>query len=201
MRLPKSLIAMSLGAVLSFSLPSLAAAQAVTELPTIGSVAPAFGLYAFPTQGSVKNSKADEWEIVQLDDLCGIRPGDTKAVLVLFVDNDPNVLGADPVGNWYRKYRKDGLEILVISVEKNPSIFATKVLRTKPRFPVLDDRQGVVAKRYGVKDAPFSFVLDAQCKVVGFDDKSASASAPALTAAIENLVRDTPIEKAAKSTN
>jgi len=182
-------LALLAGALL-WSLPGSAEEASPQEVPAVGTVAPAFGLYAFPTSTAAsKKGAPEDREVVQLDDICGLRPGKTKAVLVLFVDDDPTVLGADPVGNWYRKYRKDGLEVIVISIEKNPSIFASKVLRSRPRFPVLDDRHQVVAHRYGVHKAPFSFLLDSQCKVLGFDKQSAADGAPALSAAIAELVR------------
>jgi len=179
---------------LLWTLPGLAADASPESVPAVGTVAPAFGLYAFPTSGPGKQTISEDREIVQLDDLCGLRPGKTEAVVVLFIDGDVDVLGADPVGNWYRKYHKDGLEVVVVSVERNPSVFASKVLRAKPRYPVLDDRHRVVARRYGVANVPFSFLLNSECRVLGFDHKSAVEAAAELTAAIEELVRGKVIQ-------
>jgi len=176
--------------LLFWALPGSAEDVSPDSIPSVGTVAPAFGLYAFPTTGSFKTSGIREREVVQLDDLCGLRPGKTKAVVLLFVNADVGVLDADPVGNWYRKYHRDGLEVLVVSLEKNPSLFASKVLRSKPRYPVLDDRHRVVARRYGVTKAPFTFLLNSECRVLGFDQKSATEAAAELTAAIEELVRN-----------
>ncbi len=181
-------------AAVAWAVPGLAEKASPSRVPAVGTVAPAFGLYAFPTSGSLKRASSSDREVVQLDDLCGLRPGKTKAVLLLFVDGNPAVLSAEPVGNWYRKYHKDGLEIIVVSVEKNPSMFADKVLRSKPRYPVLDDRHRVVASRYGVDKAPFSFLLNSECRVLGFDAKGAAETAPAITAAVEELVRDRTIQ-------
>jgi hypothetical protein len=72
-------------------------------------------------------------------------------------------------------------------------MFADKVLRSKPRYPVLDDRHRVVASRYGVDKTPFSFLLNSECRVLGFDAKGAAETAPAITAAVEELVRDRTI--------
>ena len=177
-------------ALLFCAAPGFAEDISPDSIPSVGSIAPAFGLYAFPTSGSLKKSSSDEREVVQLDDLCGLRPAKTKAVVLLFVEGNEEILAAEPVGNWYRKYHRDGLELVVISVEKNPSIFASRVMRTKPRYPVLDDRHRVVARRYGVNDAPFTFLLNAECRVLGFDQKSATEAVGELTAAIEELVRD-----------
>ena len=180
-------------AAVAWGSPCLAEDASPSRVPAVGTIAPAFGLYAFPTTRSVKKGHATDREVVQLDDLCGLRPGKTKAVLVFFVEDDPAIIAADPVGNWYRKYHKDGLEIVVISVLKSPSVFAEKVLRSKPRYPVLDDRHRVVASRYGVDKAPFSFLLNSECRVLGFDAKGAVETAPAITAAVEELVRDRTI--------
>jgi hypothetical protein len=177
-----------------WALPGSAGDASPDSVPAVGTVAPAFGLYAFPTSGSLKKAVSQDREVVQLDDLCGLRPGKTQAVVVLFVDGDVDILAADPVGNWYRKYHKDGLEVVVVSVERNPSEFAAKVLRAKPRYPILDDRHRVVARRYGVSDAPFSFLLNSECRVLGFDHKSAPEAAAELTAAIEELVRGRMIQ-------
>ena len=197
MRLATGRLAVScLCVALFWSVAGLAADVSPLRIPAVGTIAPAFGLYAFPTRGSLQNTSSKEREVVQLDDLCGLRPGKTKAVLVLFVDGDSSVLSADPVGNWYRKYHKDGLEIAVISTDTSPSVFANKVLRAKPRYPVLDDRQRVVANRYGVEKAPFSFLLNSECRVLGFDDKGASETAAAITAAVDEMVRDKTVENA-----
>jgi len=186
----RALVLVLLAGSLLWALPGFAVDASPDEIPKVGTVAPAFGLFAFPTSKvASKKAESDDREVVQLDDICGLRPGKTKAVLVLFIDGDTGVLGAEPVGNWYRKYRKDGLEVVVISIEKSPSIFASKVLRTRPRYPILDDRHRVVAHRYGVQEAPFNFLLDSQCKVLGFGKQSATDGAPALNAAIEELVR------------
>ena len=197
MRLVMNTLALCcLCSVLAWAGPGIAGNNSPARIPAVGTIAPAFGLFAFPTSGSLKKASSDDREIVQLDDMCGMRPGETKAVLVLFVDGDPAILGADPVGNWYRKYHKDGLEIAVISIEKNPSIFASKVLRNKPRYPILDDRHRVVATRYGVDKAPFSFLLNSECRVLGFNDKGAPETVASITAAVEELVRGKPIENA-----
>ena len=197
MRLVMNTLALCcLCSVLAWAGPGIAGNNSPARIPAVGTIAPAFGLFAFPTSGSLKKASSDDREIVQLDDMCGMRPGETKAVLVLFVDGDPTILGADPVGNWYRKYHKDGLEVAVISIEKNPSIFASKVLRNKPRYPILDDRHRVVATRYGVDKAPFSFLLNSECRVLGFNDKGAPETVASITAALEELVRGKPIENA-----
>ena len=189
-----SVFLIAVAASLLWALPGSAGDISPATVPAVGTVAPAFGLYSFPTSASVNRNDNDEREVVQLDDLCGLRPGKTKAVIVLFVNGDTGVLDAEPVGNWYRKYHKDGLEVLVVSMEENPSIFASKVLRAKPRFPILDDRHQVVARRYGVTHPSFSFLLNSECRVLGFDQKSANEAAAELTAAIEELVRDRIIE-------
>lgn len=151
-------------------------------VPRIGKVAPALGLYAF------EKLKGDEpREAVELDERCGLRPGDTTAVLVFFID----ATGMDDLeqaDEWWRLFHRDGLEILAISVEPNPLQFKDDVIKAGLKFPVLDDRHGVVAKRYGVERPPFAFLLNEGCQVLGFSNNKLTEDAVALAAAIEAQV-------------
>jgi hypothetical protein len=57
-------------------------------------------------------------------------------------------------------------------------------------FPVLDDRHGIVAQRYGVSDTPFSMLLNRECRVLGFSSKTLAEEEEALTTSIEALMDD-----------
>ncbi|HCP44644.1 MAG TPA: hypothetical protein DIU15_01210, partial [Deltaproteobacteria bacterium] len=146
-------------------------------------------------QGTKAEKKPGGREAVQLDEYCGLRPNETELVLLAFVDASGTILDGDPLTTWYRKYHRDGLEILAISLERNPAEFAARVKRARLPFPVLDDRQGVVAQRYGVDKAPFVFLLNSQCRVLGVDNKGPADLKEALTGTFERVlsgIEDTP---------
>lgn len=151
-------------------------------VPRIGTMAPALGLYAF------EKSKDDEpRKSVQLDDRCGLRPGSTTAVLVFFVDAT-GMEELEQANDWWRLFHRDGLEIMAISLEPNPFQFKDEVIKANLKFPVLDDRHGVVAKRYGVDRAPFAFLLNEGCQVLGFSNNKLTEDEVGLAAAIEAQV-------------
>ncbi len=154
-----------------FAAPLASASPKHSALPQIGTMAPAFQLLPFAKKS--KSREQEHPEAIQLDDHCGIHPDKTKAVLVLFI-NEEHMGDLTLASGWSRKYQRDGLEVLGISLVKNPTVFSDQVIRAGLRFPVLDDRHSVVATRYGVPKAPFTFLLDANCLVMGMKDNAAS---------------------------
>jgi hypothetical protein len=153
------------------------------KIPAIGSVAPAFGLHPFKA-GTRKDETAD---VVQLDSLCGLRPGETKGLLLVFLEAE-QLESLDIANTWHRRFSRQGLEVLAISVDSKPIEFASKVGRMRLRFPVLDDRHRIVAQRYGVSDTPFSMLLNRECRVLGFSSKTLAEEEEALTTSIEALM-------------
>jgi hypothetical protein len=153
------------------------------KIPSIGSVAPAFGLPAF-NAGTSKDKAAG---VVQLDSLCGLRPGETKGLLLVFLEAK-QLESLDIANNWHRRFSRQGLEVLAISVDSKPVEFASKVGRMRLRFPVLDDKHRIVAQRYGVADTPFSMLLNRECRVLGFSNKTLAEEEEALTTSIEALM-------------
>ncbi|MEE2829389.1 MAG: TlpA disulfide reductase family protein [Myxococcota bacterium] len=152
------------------------------KLPAIGSVAPAFALHPFSTAG-----KEESPEAVHLDHFCGLRPEETKGVLLVFVDD--RYLGDLELANtWHRKFQRDGLEVVAVSVDTQPLELAGKLNRLSLRFPVLDDNHRIVAKRYGLTTAPFSFLLNRECRVLGFSNQSLGKDAAGLLGSIEALL-------------
>ena len=176
---------MTLRLLVSLMLLSLLAAPSLatdaSELPGIGVVAPAFALYAF-TDGN-----GDEFEPVHLDDHCGLRPGSTKGVVVSFVDS-ASQSDLKVVDGWWRKHNRKGLDAIAISVEERPADFSDQVVREGYKFPVLDDRHGIVSKRYGIPSIPFTFLLNAECRVVGFIDQPLSGVSAQMEPAIEAVL-------------
>lgn len=177
------LLPLSLLLLVALAIPPAAAGEAnPDDVPRIGKIAPALGLYAFE-----KKERGDEERTaVQLDHFCGLRAGDTNAVLLLFVDAN-GMADLKIADDWMRSYRAQGLRVLAISTEAAPVDFAAEVIKAGLRFPVLDDRQGVVARRFGVRQ-PFTFLLDRDCRVLGFSDRTLSQDQAALPAAIQQTL-------------
>ncbi len=165
---------------------ALSAQWEPSELPTIGGTAPAFGLEAFKGRGEDDGQA----RVVQLDDYCGISPGETSMVLVAFVNE--LVLKDDfkILNQWSRKYSRDGLRIVVISTDAKPLVIADSVSKTSLPFPVLDDRYGIVAQRYGIPGSPFTLLLDSACRVLGMSDKAVGADSERLGSAVEERARN-----------
>ena len=154
-------------------------------LPKIGNVAPAFGLKAFRAKGE----EDDLREVVELDNYCGVRPLDgLKLVLVVFADQASATSDFGVLNSWARKFEKDGLHTIVISTEAENSRMKELVSKGRQTWPVLDDRFGVVQRRYGIQGAPFSLLLDERCHVLGMSNKSISADSDRLAATIDDIL-------------
>jgi len=153
------------------------------KVPAIGSIAPAFGLYSLG--GSADQSDADE--VLQLDSVCGLRPGTTKGVLLLFIEQ-AQLADLELANQWHRRFSRQGLKVLAISVDPRAGEVSSKVAKERLRFPVLDDQHRIVAHRYGITEAPFSMLLNSECRVLGFSNKSLTEEEEALVASIEALI-------------
>jgi hypothetical protein len=175
--------ALGLGVVaaLLFGGTALAGSYDPAALPTIGGMAPAFGLTAFRT----RTQEDDIRDVVQLDDHCGMRPGDTSTVLVAFIAGDGAAADLNVLNQWERKYARDGLVAIAISTDSDNTAMSQLVAKSRGTVPVLDDQFGVVARRYGLSGGPFTLLLDSGCLVLGMSNKSASVDADRLSAAID----------------
>ena len=154
------------------------------EMPSIGVAAPAFSLRPFAPGAGMSE---DTVTPVELDAYCGTRSPKTTAVLLFFVDEDGQADLAVANG-WYRRFSKDGLQIIAVSEVKQPVSFATVVERARLAYPVLDDRHHVVSRRYGIDRAPFTLLLDKDCKVLGMGEKSLQVSSESLETTLEELL-------------
>ena len=152
--------------------------------PRVGSIAPAFALYPLDGSKGLRGTSSDYRQPTQLDDICGLRPGNTKAVVLLFVDAQllENLLTAD---RWWKAHHRDGLQILAISLESSPDSFSAEVKKADLGFPVLNGRHGVVASRYGLSGAPFSMLLNEECRVIGYSNRALSVDSEALEDAMK----------------
>ncbi len=175
---------------LMFAVALLAAPGALAEgvdpeaLPRIGAVAPAFGLYPFETKLSVDELK----DKVELDDYCGMRPGDTRLVLVVFSGAANLTADLELVESWRKKHGKNGFVPIVLSTDKNVQAVREQLVKTRYSFPILNDSFSIVATRYGVPSSPFSFLLDGGCHTLGLSDKSLTVNAERLGQTIESVL-------------
>ncbi len=153
-------------------------------LPQIGAVAPAFGLYPFDTKSSVEQFK----DKVELDDHCGIRASDTKLVLIVFANAISLAGDLEYAEGWHKKHGKAGLVPIVISTDPASQAVREVLAKSKYTFPILDDKFKIVAARYGVSSAPFTFLLDGECRTLGLSDKALSVDAERLGTTIATLL-------------
>ncbi|MEN8167880.1 MAG: TlpA disulfide reductase family protein [Pseudomonadota bacterium] len=65
----------------------------------------------------------------------------------------------------YRKYRERDLVILAINVRQDPKTAARFIRKLDISYDVLLDRQGEVARRYGVIGLPTTFIVDPSGKL------------------------------------
>lgn len=165
--------------------PAIAGKYDPNALPTIGGTAPAFSLEAFRERGEDEAQR----EIIQLDDQCGPRGGDTTMVLLAFVNNDSANADFSQLTKWQRRYERSGLVSIAISTDRGTAEMGELVAKAKRPFRVLDDKFAIVAQRYGIDGAPFTLLLDADCRVLGMADKSASSDADRLQAAIDERAK------------
>jgi len=149
------------------------------RVPGIGSIAPAFGLHSV-----LRSDKDVEREAIELDSFCGLRPGETKAVLLVFMDRD-SLDGIPVMNSLYRKFHKEGLELIGLSVDSSPLEVRARLERSNLKYPVLDDSQQIVSTRYGLSGDRFTFLLNAECRVLGFSSRSLGDDQEALETAIE----------------
>ena len=172
-------------AVALLAAPAAFAGEADPDaLPRIGAVAPAFGLYPFETKASVDELK----DKVELDDHCGMRPGDTRLVLVVFSGAANLTADLELVEGWRKKYGKRGFVPIVLSTDRSVQAVREQLVKTRYSFPILDDSFSIVGARYGVPSSPFSFLLDSGCHLLGLSDKSLTVDAERIGQTIETVL-------------
>lgn len=155
------------------------------NLPQIGAVAPAFGLYPFTTKAQGEDATGEK---IELDDHCGMRPGDTKLVLLVFSNAVSLSSDLELADGWRRKHARDGFVPIIVSTDSDAQAVRETVARTRYSFPILNDSFRIVTARYGISSPPFSLLLDHGCRVMGLSDKSLSVDAERLSKTIDTVL-------------
>ena len=63
----------------------------------------------------------------------------------------------------HKSYAEQGFQVIVVTIDKDPAEVAKvkqMVTGFEAAFPLLNDRFGIVARRYGVEALPMSFLID-----------------------------------------
>lgn len=163
------------------------AATDLSSIPGMGETVPAFGL--LPLNQVKDRAAEDETKTaIELDQYCGVRRAETKAVVLYFFDLTTAEADLTILQGWAKKYGRMGLETLAVSEVKPATLVTQTVEKGRYSFPVLDDHLGIVADRFGIPGAPFFFLLDGQCKLIAFSDKSISADKGPIATGLDALM-------------
>lgn len=67
----------------------------------------------------------------------------------------------------YDEFQDSGLAVLGVSVREKSKIVEKYVKKEKVPFPILLDKDGSVARDYGVRSHPVHFIIDKQGQMIG----------------------------------
>ncbi len=67
----------------------------------------------------------------------------------------------------YDEFKDSGLVVLGVDVQEKSKIVEKYVKKEKVSFPVLLDRDGSVARGYGIRSHPVHFIIDKQGQMIG----------------------------------
>jgi peroxiredoxin len=133
-------------------------------------------------------------EKLSLLDYVGLRPSQPVQALVLcfFDSNDggPLIKSLNTVA---RQYRTHNVKVLGIDISTTESLDREDQLRAmKPAFPILRDNYHVVADRYGVRQTPLVYVIDAQGFVYAVGLPSLAEIPVAIPGELDGLLKLAP---------
>lgn len=67
----------------------------------------------------------------------------------------------------YEEFKKDGFVVVAINIRESRGTAKKFVEKNKITFPVLLDRDGKVASRYGVRGHPAHFLINGKGELIG----------------------------------
>ncbi|MBU0698777.1 MAG: TlpA family protein disulfide reductase [Proteobacteria bacterium] len=85
----------------------------------------------------------------------------------------------------YDEFQRDGFTILAVNIQESKDVVENYVKKENVRFPVLLDRDGNVAGKYGVRFQPDHFLINKQGELIG----RAPGAKNLFSKEIRNLIR------------
>jgi peroxiredoxin len=89
----------------------------------------------------------------------------------------------------YRRYRDRGFTILALSIDTNVDAVAPFVRRYGLSFPVGVDSGAMVARTYGMRALPTTYLIDGRRDVVALAVGARNWDGPTAHAVVETLLR------------
>lgn len=89
----------------------------------------------------------------------------------------------------YEDIGGDGFEIVAVNLQEDPGTVRSFMDEQGFDFPVLLDRNGTVAREYGVRGIPTSYVVDARGRLVAMYVGPYEWNASEITSALETLAQ------------
>lgn len=90
--------------------------------------------------------------------------------------------------SWFDKYHQQGFEVIAISVDKDHGSALKFIEDSKVSFPILFDPTGSLAKQYGLKAMPSSFIYGRDGRLVTENQGFRPDEVDSLAAAITQLL-------------
>lgn len=135
--------------------------------PQYGEAAPTFRLHAYNEDDAVKLVNSAD---ISLHNFVGIAPEAPKKAVVLHFFSAQHAQSKSDLAilqRMYKKYADDGLMVISVSIDADEPEKVYDVMEdNRVTYPVLKDRFGVVARRYGLKTLPSLYVIGAEGNVL-----------------------------------
>ena len=148
-------------------------AEGLGEVEVEAKAGPQMGEYAWALRLSPHNEAAVQRLLgtteAGLHDFVGIAPIAPHKVAILHFFSYANQRSVDDLTalqKLYDRYGEEGLVVLAVNLDPDKaSRIDDMVEKEEITFPILDDRFGVVARRYVVRHMPTVYVIDGQGRV------------------------------------
>lgn len=160
-------------------------------LPTVGADIPALSLRAYNEEVA---NKLVGGTSVSANNFVGLSPEQPRQVLIIHffsVENSRSVEDLATLQKLFKKYQDEG--VMVISISVDPSSqekVYTTIEESRVTYPVLRDRFGVVARRYGIRKIPSLIITDADGRIASAGEGYSSDIENFVDSEIRALLKD-----------
>ena len=158
--------------------------------PQMGEAAPALKLRAYNEDVGLKLVKSAD---IAIHDFVGIAPENAhKAVVLHFfsVDSERGVADLAVLQKLNKKYAEDGLMVIGVSVDRDqPERVYSAMEEARVGYPILKDRFCVVARRYGLRNLPSVYVVNAEGTVVSVREGYSADPSDVIEEELRELLR------------